>query len=119
MRTAVTTTDHIAPIIVDEREPRGRALVPVLVFVGLLVAVISSLGAPLVPTISSDYGVTLGTAQWSLTITLLVGAVTSPVVGRLGDGPRRRPVLLAALVILVLGNVLAALPTTEFAVLLA
>ena len=36
-------------------------------------------------------------AQWSLTITLLVGAVSSPIVGRLGDGPRRRSVLLGSL----------------------
>lgn len=107
-----------APIVVDSTTLRGRALVPVLVFVGLLVAIVSSLGSPLIPTIATDYHVSLGTAQWSLTITLLAGAVTSPVVGRLGDGPRRLHVLLAALGILVVGSVLAALPTKIFALLL-
>lgn len=36
-------------------------------------------------------------AQWSLTIPLLVGSVTAPVMGRLGDGPHRRGVLLGAI----------------------
>ncbi len=106
------------PIGVDPDTWRGRALVPVLVFVGLLVAVVSSLGSPLIPTIASDYGVSLGAAQWSLTITLLVGAVSAPVVGRLGDGPRRLHVLLVALGALVVGSVLAALPTKIFVLLL-
>ena len=36
-----------------------------------------------------DYG--LAAAQWSLTITFLVGAVSCPVIGRVGDGPRAHP----------------------------
>lgn len=89
---------------------RGRALVPVLVFLGMVVAVVSSLGAPLVPTIAEAEGVSLATAQWSLTIAFLVGAVATPVLGRLADGPRRRPVVLGALAVVVAGSVLAGLP---------
>ena len=97
---------------------RARLLVPVLVFLGMVVAVISSLGAPLVPSIAEADGVSLASAQWSLTITFLVGAVATPVLGRLGDGPARRPVVLGALAVVVLGSVLAALPW-GFAALLA
>lgn len=113
-----TISPESAPILADPSTWRGRALVPVLVYVGLLVAVISSLGAPLVPTLADDYGVSLGTAQWSLTITLLVGAVTTPVIGRLADGPRRLHVLITALAIMAAGSALAALPTGIFALLL-
>jgi MFS family permease len=87
-----------------------RALVPVLVFVGTVVAVISSLGAPLVPAIAETMGTSLPNAQWSLTVTLLVGAVATPVVGRLGDGPHRRTVVLVVLAVVTAGGVLAALP---------
>jgi MFS family permease len=90
--------------------PPSRALVPVLIFVGTVVAVISSLGAPLVPAIAERAGASLTDAQWSLTITLLVGAVATPVMGRLADGPRRRPVLLGVLGLVTVGGVLAALP---------
>jgi MFS family permease len=87
-----------------------RALAPALVVVGAVVAVISSLGAPLVPAIASAYGTSLSTAQWSLTITMLVGAVATPVVGRLADGPRQRVVVLGSLAAVTVGAVLAALP---------
>jgi len=80
---------------IADRRFRRRVLLPVLVFLGMVVAVVSSLGAPLVPTVAADYGVSLSSAQWSLTITLLAGAISTPVLGRLGDGPRRRQVILA------------------------
>src|SRR6478752_1541543 len=89
---------------------REHALVPVLMFLGMVVAVVSSLGAPLIPTIAVDYDVTVGGAQWSLTIALLVGAVTAPILGRLGDGPHRRRVMLGTLALVMLGSILAALP---------
>jgi MFS family permease len=79
-------------------------------FVGTVVAVISSLGAPLVPAVAEAMGASLPGAQWSLTITLLVGAVATPVVGRLGDGPNRRAVVLIVLGLVTVGGVLAALP---------
>ncbi|WP_063771953.1 MFS transporter [Kitasatospora mediocidica] len=94
----------------DRRTWRERALVPVLVFLGMVVAVISSLGAPLVPTLAVVDHVSLSDAQWSLTITLLVGAVATPTMGRLGDGPHRRQVILGAAAVVLAGSVLAALP---------
>jgi hypothetical protein len=54
--------------------------------------------------------VSLTDAQWSLTITLLVGSVATPVMGRLGDGPHRRGVVLGAIHLVLAGSVLAALP---------
>ncbi|MFE7311495.1 MFS transporter [Streptomyces sp. NPDC057555] len=89
---------------------RARALVPVLVFLSAVVAMISSLGAPMIPTIAAVDHVSLSGAQWSLTITMLVGAVATPALGRLGDGPARRTVTLTAAAVVVLGSVLAALP---------
>ncbi|MFI9046850.1 MFS transporter [Streptomyces sp. NPDC053427] len=90
---------------------RERALVPVLLSVGMLVAIISSLGAPLIPTIARVDHVSLGVAQWSLTVTMLVGAVATPLMGRLGDGPHRRKVILGGLAVALVGSLLAALPT--------
>ncbi|WP_258052520.1 MFS transporter [Streptomyces sp. Ru73] len=90
---------------------RERALVPVLLSVGMLVAIISSLGAPLIPTIARVDHVSLDVAQWSLTVTMLVGAVVTPLMGRLGDGPQRRRVILGGLVLTLVGSLLAALPT--------
>jgi MFS family permease len=86
----------------------GSKLVPALVYVGLSTAVVSSLGMLLVPTISREMEVSLGTAQWMLTINLLVGAIATPVMGRLSDGPHKKKLLLSALVIILVGSILAA-----------
>src|SRR5690349_13712678 len=93
-------------------DARARAFVPSLLAIGLVVSVISSLGAPLIPTIAQDLHASLSATQWSLTATLLVGAVASPVVGRLGDGRHRRTVLLACLALVALGGAVAALATS-------
>lgn len=83
-------------------------MIAALVFAGLTVSVMSTLGTPLIPTIAAAQGVSLETAQWMLTVTLLVGAIATPVLGRLGDGPQRRRVLLFTLAASLVGSVVAA-----------
>lgn len=91
---------------------RPRLLVPTLVFVGLLVAIVSSLGAPLVPTIATTYHVSLSTAQWVLTAALLTGALATPVMGRLADGAHQKRLILVTLGVVLAGCVLSALSTS-------
>ena len=45
---------------------RVAAMGPVLVMTTLVTSVISSLGAPLIPTIARDFHDSVSTAQWSL-----------------------------------------------------
>ncbi|NUW38825.1 MFS transporter [Nonomuraea rhodomycinica] len=85
-------------------------LVPALVFTALVVAVVGSLGAPLITSVAGSFGVSLAAAQWTLTAPLLVGAIATPVLGRLGTGPRRRQVVLATLAVVVAGSVLTVAP---------
>ena len=89
---------------------RSRLLLPTLVLVTTLTGVVSSLGAPLVPEIAARYDVPLRVSQWTLTAPVLVGAVATPLVGRLGAFRRRRPVLVAGLVVVAAGLLLCALP---------
>ncbi|MFC5833415.1 MFS transporter [Nonomuraea insulae] len=89
---------------------QGRLLVPALVFVALVVAVVGSLGAPLITAVAGEFGVSLAAAQWTLTAPLLVGAVATPVLGRLGAGPRRRQVILVTLAVVVAGSLLTVVP---------
>ncbi len=92
----------------DTDSLRERAFVPTLVYVGMVVSIISSLGAPLIPSIARDMHASVSSAQWSLTATLLVGAVATPIVGRLGDGRHRRIVTLGCLAVVAAGGALAA-----------
>ena len=80
---------------------------PVLIGVTMVVSIVSSLGAPLLPSVAESLGVSLDSAQWSLTAALLAGAVAAPIMGRLGDGRHRRETIVGGLAIVVLGSVLA------------
>lgn len=87
----------------------GRRLVPALVYAALTASVVSSLGMLLVPSVAHDFAVPVSTAQWMLTVNLLVGSVATPVMGRLADGPRPRRLLLVSLAVILSGSLLAAL----------
>ncbi|RJL36164.1 MFS transporter [Bailinhaonella thermotolerans] len=96
----------------------ARLLVPSLMFVALVVAAVASLGTPLITSVATTFHVSLDSAQWTLTIALLSGAVATPVLGRLGAGPHRRATILATLAVVVAGSALTVLPL-PFAWLLA
>lgn len=97
---------------------RQPALLPVLIYSAMVMSVLSTLGSPMIPTIAREQGVSLEAAQWVLTITLLVGAVTTPITGRLADGPWRKQTILGSLGLVFIGSVLAA-AAPSFAVLMA
>ena len=59
----------------------------------------------------------MSAGQWLLTITLLAGALATPVMGSLADGPRQRDIVLVALGAVVVGCAVAAI-SDSFAVLL-
>jgi MFS family permease len=71
-------------------------------------SIISSLGAQLIPTIANEFHDTLSSAQWSLTVALLSGTISAPVLGRLGDGPHRRATMIGGVASVTLGCVVAA-----------
>ncbi|WP_045313949.1 MFS transporter [Lentzea aerocolonigenes] len=81
-------------------------------------AVIGSVGAPLITPVATGLHVSLGAAQWTLTVTLFSGAIAAPVLGRLGSGPYRRVTILATLGLVMAGGLLTVLPL-GFAALLA
>lgn len=70
---------------------------------------VSSMGLLLVPVIAEDLRVSAAAAQWTLTVNLLVGAVATPLLGRLSDGPRKRGLLQATMLVVLAGSLVAAL----------
>lgn len=89
-----------------------------MIFIALVVAAVGSLGTPLITSVATTFHVSLDSAQWTLTISLLSGAIATPVLGRLGAGPHRRATILATLAVAVAGSALTVLPL-PFAWLLA
>ncbi|CAH0141151.1 MFS transporter [Microbacterium sp. Bi121] len=95
-----------------------RALATAVVTIAFLGAVIGGVGAPLITSVAIDLGVPLDAAQWTLTITLFSGAISAPVLGRLGAGPQRRSTILVVLASVAAGGLLTALPLPFWTLLL-
>ncbi|RJQ83094.1 MFS transporter [Amycolatopsis panacis] len=90
----------------------GRAIVVVLASCGLVASFMQTLVVPLIPAFPRLLATTPTDASWVVTVTLLAGAVITPVSGRLGDLYGKRRVLLASLAVLVAGSVLSALTSS-------
>ncbi|MDV6271131.1 MFS transporter [Rhodococcus globerulus] len=98
--------------------PIHPRLLSALIFAALTTAIVSSLGMLLVPTISHEMGVEVSTGQWMLTVNLLVGAISTPIMGRLSDGPHKKRLLLYSLTLILAGSIVAA-TAPNFSVFLA
>ncbi|MFE6482502.1 MFS transporter [Streptomyces sp. NPDC057757] len=88
------------------RRPSG-AIVPVLAFAGIVVAVMQTLLVPVIKDLPELLGTAPSNATWVMTSTLLAGAVATPIMGRLGDLYGKRRMLLLSLSVMVVGSLIA------------
>ncbi|CAJ62439.1 MULTISPECIES: MFS transporter [Frankia] len=88
---------------------RSRELSAVLGVGGILTAISQVSIVPLLPDLPRLTGASASNVSWLLTVTLLVGAVVTPLFGRAGDIFGKRRMLLVALGMLTTGSVLCAL----------
>ncbi|MEV7808715.1 MFS transporter [Microbispora sp. NPDC088329] len=91
---------------------RPWAAVGVLAFAVAVGTLQMTAVVPLLPVLQRQLAVPLTSASWILTASLLSGAVSTPLLARLGDLYGRRPVIAAALGLLVAGSVLSAASNT-------
>ncbi|GAA2208827.1 MFS transporter [Nonomuraea monospora] len=92
--------------------PNPRPIVAVLAFAGIVVAIMQTVVIPLIPQLPRLLHATPTDAAWAITVTLLAGAVATPVVGRLGDMYGKRRMLLISLALLVTGSAVCGLSDT-------
>jgi MFS family permease len=98
--------------VTEQTQPRAGAVVGVLAFAGIVVALMQTLVIPLIPALPGLLHASASNATWAVTATLLAGAVATPVMGRLGDMYGKRRMLLVSLGLLVAGSVVAGLAST-------
>ncbi|MFL4950784.1 MFS transporter [Streptomyces sp. MMS24-I31] len=88
------------------------AVVPVLAFAGIVVAVMQTLLVPVIKDLPQLLDTAPSNATWVLTSTLLSGAVATPIMGRLGDLYGKRRMLIASLAVMVAGALVSAFTST-------
>ncbi len=104
-------------VTIDTASPPARRAQYKVTFSVLLVGIVSygllqSLVLPVLPTIQRDLHTSQSTVTWVLTAYLLTASIFTPILGRLGDMIGKRRVLVATLVILGIGTVVAAMSTS-------
>ncbi|MCX2948814.1 MFS transporter [Lentzea sp. NEAU-D7] len=92
--------------------PPPRALIVVLALAGITVSLQQTFVIPLLPHLPELLHTTSGNASWAVTATLIAGAVSIPIAGRLADTRGKRRVLLWCLSLLVTGSAVTALSTS-------
>ncbi|WP_327088490.1 MFS transporter [Nonomuraea sp. NBC_01738] len=95
--------------MVADQGLRTELPVAPLALVGFMASLINTLPIPLLPDLPRLLGTTPAAAYWTVTATLLVAAVATPIAGRLGDMYGKRRVLLACLALMVAGSAVCAL----------
>ncbi|WP_371603895.1 MFS transporter [Streptomyces sp. NBC_01220] len=104
-----TTHEQPAAELPDPRPSKaGRGIVPVLAFAGITVAVMQTLLVPVIKDLPALLNTAPSNATWVMTATLLAGAVSTPIMGRLGDLNGKRRMLLASLAVMVVGSLICA-----------
>ena len=86
----------------------GR-LIAILSLAGMAVSIMQTLVIPILPELSKILHTHPANSTWVLTITLLVGAVFTPISGRLGDMFGKRRILLVSITAMVVGSTICAL----------
>ncbi|MGW0808520.1 MFS transporter [Nonomuraea sp. NPDC002799] len=88
---------------------RRSGIVTVMAVAGIVASLTQTLVVPLIGELPMLLHTTASNASWVITATLLAGAVTTPVTGRLGDLYGKRRMMLVCSVPLILGCVVCAL----------
>lgn len=92
-----------------------RSSTPLILALGLAAMVVSMAQTQVIPILAllgSDLHASSAGVSWVTTATLLSAAVFTPLLGRVGDQYGKKRTLLAVLVVMVLGSVLAASTTS-------
>lgn len=95
----------------------NRAIIAVLLAMGLCASFMFSLVVPIQSRLPELLNASREDTAWVLTATLLTSAVVTPISGRLGDMYGKRRILLALIVVTMLGSLVVAL-TSDIAVVI-
>lgn len=92
----------------DPTRRTGR-VVAVLAYAGIVAAIMQTLVVPLIAELPQIFATSAANTSWIITITLLTGAVATPVAGKLGDMYGKRRIILILVVPMTLGSAVCAM----------
>ncbi|MGW7004782.1 MFS transporter [Streptomyces sp. NPDC054933] len=91
---------------------KETVIVFALSLAAMVVSMMQTLPVPILGLIRNDLGTSTANVSWVTTATLLSAAVFTPLLGRFGDQHGKKPTLVAVLVVMVAGSVIAAVASS-------
>lgn len=82
-----------------------------LAFAGIVSAIMQTLVVPLIAQFPALLNTTSDNASWIVTVTLLTGAIATPVAGKLGDMYGKKKIIMILTIPLIVGSILCAVAT--------
>jgi EmrB/QacA subfamily drug resistance transporter len=107
----VGRTDRSRPLPEPHRSKYPATFAVLLVSVSAY-ALLQSLVLPVLPTIQHALHTSQNTVTWVLTAYLLSASVATPIIGRVGDMVGKKKMLVATLIAVAVGSVVAAVATS-------
>lgn len=110
MNTMIETQQR-EEALTDSLRPGARAglIVAVLAAAGIVVSLAQTLVVPIIGSLPQIFETSAANTSWIITVTLLVGAVSTPVLGRLADMYGKKRMLLIAIIPFIIGSIVCAL----------
>jgi MFS family permease len=102
-------SDHTDLYSSKRDENHGLFLIVIMALVGLLTIFVETMIVPALPIVAENLAVRSSDLAWVLTAYTLAGAVSIPIVGKMGEMWGRKKVLLEIMAIYVVGLIGAAL----------
>ncbi|MFD6676245.1 MFS transporter [Rhodococcus zopfii] len=101
---AVTRSERLA-----RHGGSSRFVFPILAVGAVFQAIMQTVMVPLLPSMPALTGASVTAVSWLLTTTLLVGAIMTPIFGRLADMIGKKRMLVTAFALMTLGSLICAL----------
>ncbi|EIV95302.1 MFS transporter [Frankia sp. QA3] len=95
----------------QEGAPAPGLMIGALATAGVVVSVMHTLVVPLISDLPELLHSSASNTAWVVTATLLGAAVSTPIVGRLGDMYGKKRMMMVSLMVLIVGSVVCALST--------
>ncbi|WP_331769140.1 MFS transporter (plasmid) [Embleya sp. NBC_00888] len=91
---------------------RTGPTITALAIISAVSALQQSVVVPILPRLENAFDASLASVSWALTVSLLVGAIATPIAGRLGDMLGHKRVLIGVMALLVSGSIVGAVATS-------
>lgn len=109
--------DHGSAVSTRKKPGNARFIFPVLAVGAIFQAIMQTVMVPLLPSLPEFTGAGPTAVSWLVTSTLLVGAVMTPIFGRLADMIGKKQMLLIAFGLMTVGSFICVL-TSDIGILI-